>query len=101
LLHTVVQKDIRGIIVDKWNQLELTRPGTYTVSKSEYYPHISFIPFTKHVKNVSLTGFHYPLIEHDVFWGSTLCISNKFASETGTFSYTDGMLLIIKSRDTT
>src|SRR5699024_2035296 len=36
LLHTIVQRNIRGIIVDKWNQLELTKPGTYTVSKSDH-----------------------------------------------------------------
>lgn len=99
LLHSIVQKDLRGVIVDKWNQVELTKPGKYTVNKEEAYPYISFIPFTKRVGNLSLTGFLYPLTAYDHYWGSTRCISNQLVDENGIFSYEEGLLLFIKSRD--
>jgi len=99
LLYNVVDRNIRGIIIDRWNQLELTKPGKHTVRKSVRYPYISFVPFSKHVKNLSLTGFYYPLTNYDISWGSTRCISNELMSQEGTFSFETGLLFIIKSCD--
>lgn len=101
LLHTIVDKNIRGIIVDTWNELELTKPGTYVVSKNECYPYISFVPFTEHVRHLSLFGFYYPLEKYNISWGSSRCISNELVSEKGTFTYDEGMLMLIQSRDAT
>lgn len=100
LLHTMVDKQIRGIIVDKWNQLEMMKPGSYAVYKSEQYPYISFIPVTQHVKSLSLTGFQYPLLDHDISWGQTRCISNSLLENEGAFTFKSGRLIMIKSRDT-
>ncbi|OZU90363.1 thiamine diphosphokinase [Virgibacillus indicus] len=100
LLHQIANKDIRGIIADNVNQLELTKAGKHTVFHNEAYPYISFIPFTQKVKGITLEGFYYPLADETITWGSTLCISNKLLSKKGTFSYEEGILLLIKSRDT-
>ena len=99
LLYSIVKKDIQGIIVDKYNQLELTTPKRHQVNHNQNYPNISFVPFTEHVKGLTLTGFYYPLVNEQVSWGSTLCISNKLLSNKGTFYYEEGILLLIKSRD--
>lgn len=74
-------------------------PDLYKVSKDEQYPYISFIPYTKHVKGLTLTDFYYPLVDKDISWGSTLCISNKLTTNNGTFFYKEGILLLIKSRE--
>ncbi|MBP1968145.1 thiamine pyrophosphokinase [Virgibacillus natechei] len=100
LLYKIIAEGIRGIIIDKSNHLELTLPGLHTVKHSNNYPTISFIPFTQHVKGLNLEGFKYPLQQQDISWGSTLCISNKLLLNNGTFSYDEGILLLIKSRDT-
>lgn len=100
LLHSVVEKNISAVIVDKWNQLELTKPGKYQVKKDELYPYISFVPFTKQVCKLSLTGFLYPLTNYNLSVGSTRCISNEIVGEYGEFSYEEGMLLLVKSCDT-
>lgn len=99
LLHTIADKSIRGIIIDKSNFLELTHPGTHTITHYEHYPYVSFVPITKHVKNLTLTGFYYPLEGYNLSWGSTRCISNQLQSREGTFSYEEGILLLIKSCD--
>lgn len=101
LLHTIVHLGIRGIMIDKWNQVELTQPGTYTVHKNEQYPYISFVPLTQYVKHLSLSGFYYTLKDHYLSWGSTRCISNELLAEQGSYSYEEGVLLLIKSRDLT
>lgn len=99
LLFTIKSKDIQGIIVDKYNRLELTTPGHYEVRNDQVYPNISFVPYSKHVKGLTLTGFYYPLVNGEITWGSTLCISNKLLSNKGNFYYEEGILLLIKSRD--
>lgn len=99
LLYTIVMKQIRGVIIDKWNQLEMTTPGEYNVKKSDHYPYVSFVPYTKYIKNLTLNGFYYSLTNEDISWGSTRCISNEIFASEGTFSYVEGLLLLIKSRD--
>lgn len=99
LLYSIISKNINGVIIDKWNQVEMVFPGTYTVKKSSMYPYISFVTYTKDVKNLRLNGFYYPLVNADITWGSTRCISNELFSNEGKFSFDEGILLFIKSRD--
>lgn len=99
LLYSILNQDIRGIIIDNQNKLELTMPGRYIIEQNNNYPNISFIPYTQNVKCLTLEGFYYPLVSKSISWGSTLCISNKLLSKSGTFSYKEGILLLIKSRD--
>lgn len=99
LLYPIVKKGIRGVIMDKFNHIEMTMPGTHVIYDDEMYANISFIAFTQQVKGLTLTGFYYPLQKEDISWGSTLCISNKLLLNNGTFSYKEGILLVVKSRD--
>jgi thiamine pyrophosphokinase len=99
LLYLIVQKGIKGVIIDRQNKIELVLPGKYDVTNDVVYPVISFIPFTAEVENLTLTDFYYPLKDHHVSWGSSLCISNKLISKKGTFSFTKGIVLLIKSKE--
>ncbi|WP_407268003.1 thiamine diphosphokinase [Radiobacillus sp. PE A8.2] len=99
LLYRLLQQSIKGIIVDKGNWMELVQAGEYELTNESSYPHISFIPFSKEVTQLSLEGFFYPLNNTTVTWGSTLCVSNKLIREKGTFSFNEGILIVIKSRD--
>lgn len=99
LLYSIVTKNMRGTIIDKGNQLEMKMPGTYQVKKSAMHPYISFIAYTKQVRNLTLEGFYYPLKHTDISWGSTLSISNELQADAGTFSFDEGVLLLVKSCD--
>jgi thiamine pyrophosphokinase len=46
-----------------------------------------------------LEGFKYPLKNRHIFFGSTLCISNELIYDFGTYSFTNGILLVIRSCD--
>lgn len=99
LLYSIINKNIRGIIIDCWNQIELKKPGTHTIFRNELYSYISFIPFSEYVKGITLTDFTYPLTDYDVTWGSTRLISNELELEKGSFSFEEGLLLLIQSQD--
>ncbi|MFD1849099.1 thiamine diphosphokinase [Oceanobacillus bengalensis] len=99
LLYQIRKKGVQGIIIDKQNYIELTFPGTYHLTQDESYENISFIPFSSEVEGITLTNFYYPLENKTISWGSTRCISNKLLSNNGTFSFSKGILLFVKSRN--
>ena len=99
LLSTFLNHQVNAKIVDKHNVIELKSPNRYEVQAEKLYPYISFVPLTPTVKGLTLQGFYYPLENKDITWGSTLCISNKLLGNYGTFSFNEGILLLIKSRD--
>ncbi|MEI3597075.1 MULTISPECIES: thiamine diphosphokinase [unclassified Oceanobacillus] len=99
LLYRILEKGIIGKIIDRQNQLVLTKPGTHTIERDPDYPYVSFVPFSEVVEGITLNGFYYPLENETITWGSTLCISNELSHESGNFSYRRGILLLIKSRD--
>ncbi|WP_053219710.1 thiamine diphosphokinase [Virgibacillus senegalensis] len=98
-LYKLRNRGIHGTIIDKGNQISLALPGDHQVGKDEVYTYISFLPFSSNVTGLSLRNFYYPLEDAKLEWGSTLCISNHLLSEIGTFSFREGILMVIKSRD--
>lgn len=86
-------------IVDKKNIVYLAGPGTHTIKKIPEKKYISFVPLTLDVTNLTLEGFKFPLENRHISIGSTLCISNELINQYGTFSFSEGILIVIRSHD--
>lgn len=86
-------------LIDRHNIVFLREPGIYTVEKNSVEKYISFVPLTLNVSNLTLDGFKFPLINRHISLGSTLCISNELISDHGTFSFSEGILIVIRSHD--
>lgn len=86
-------------IVDRQNQLYIKGPGRHQIERLPEKKYISFLPVTPEVKGLTLEGFKYPLSNRNISLGSTLCISNELLSSSGTFSITEGILMVIRSSD--
>ncbi|MGG1398343.1 thiamine diphosphokinase [Bacillus salipaludis] len=100
LLHSLLQKNQTSVyIIDRLNEVWVKGPGKFKIEKRSDKKYISFIPATPNVKNLTLEGFKYPLKNRHISLGSTLCISNELNSEYGTFSFTEGILIVIRSHD--
>lgn len=91
--------DIHTEIIDKNNILFLKKPGTYNVEKIADFKYISFLPVTPEILGMTLENFKYPLKDCHIPMGSTLCISNELIRDHGTFSFSEGILLVVRSRD--
>lgn len=85
-------------IIDRWNQISVFTSGQYRVERN-IFTYVSFIPISNEVKGLTLSGFKYPLKDRNIFLGSTLCISNKLIEPVGTFSFENGILMMIRSMD--
>ncbi|MBU9712471.1 thiamine diphosphokinase [Evansella tamaricis] len=90
------QMDI--VMEDSWNRLLVKNPGDFSIEKTAF-SYVSFLPVTLTVSNLTLTGFRYPLINTTLKQGSSLSISNELIGETGSYSFSDGILLVIESKD--
>ncbi|WP_147532047.1 thiamine diphosphokinase [Bacillus marasmi] len=99
LLKPILQKQTTEInIIDQQNIIYAKPHGVHTIEELAELKYISFIPITP-VKNLSLRGFKYPLTDCHIPLGSTLCISNELLKDYGTFSFSEGILLVIRSCD--
>ncbi|RBP06860.1 thiamine diphosphokinase [Rossellomorea aquimaris] len=95
----LLDKDIVVEIIDVQNRLYLAESGEHSVEKSPELQYISFVPITQSVEGITLWGFKYPLKNRNISRGSTLCISNELIQSSGTFSFSNGILMVIRSSD--
>ncbi|WP_160720058.1 thiamine diphosphokinase [Bacillus sp. USDA818B3_A] len=86
-------------IIDQKNIVFIKEPGHYTIEKMASKKYISFVPLTLDVTELTLDGFKYPLKNRHISLGSTLCISNELIDDYGTFSFSKGILIVIRSND--
>ncbi|MDX8045011.1 thiamine diphosphokinase [Gracilibacillus sp. S3-1-1] len=98
MLYYLLERDIEGKIIDNKNILSVYKPGTYQIHATSKEL-ISFIPLTLTVEGLTLKGFYYPLEDYTVKWGSTRCISNQLINSKGTFLFTEGILIMIKTTE--
>jgi len=86
-------------IIDQKNIVFLKAPGSYIIKKIASKQYVSFIPITSEIRDLTLQGFKYPLTKHYIPLGSTLCISNELIDDCGHFSFSTGILMIVRSND--
>jgi thiamine pyrophosphokinase len=100
LLNPLKEKNPASVyLIDRHNIAFLKEPGSYSMEKMETKKYISFVPLTLEVSGITLEGFKFPLKNKHISLGSTLCISNELISDYGTFSFSEGILIVIRSHD--
>ena len=100
LLNQFKEKSSADIsLIDRYNLIFIKEPGSYKIEKMNTKKYISFVPLTLNIRNLTLEGFKFPLKNRHISIGSTLCISNELISDYGTFSFSEGILIVIRSHD--
>ncbi|WP_027963146.1 thiamine diphosphokinase [Halalkalibacillus halophilus] len=99
LTHQFDQNSIESWICNKDNELTLKHPGTHIIKFDPRFSYISFLSMTELVANFTVKDLKYDLSSKDIVFGSSLTISNEWTGKNGTYSFSSGILLVIKSRD--
>lgn len=99
LLLKSIKTNTKMVLIDKQNRIQMFPPGSYTIENDPAKKYISFLPFTENVRGLTLEGFKYSLDNMHIELGSTLCISNELNFSTGTFSFANGILIMVRSSD--
>lgn len=87
------------LLIDHSNVIYVKGPGRYQVKKMSDKKYISFVPVSLNINKLTLEGFKYPLKDCHISIGSTLCISNELIRDYGTFSFSEGILIVVRSSD--
>lgn len=99
LLMLPMQQKIKACLIDPNNKIYL-KDQSFTINKKEQFgDYISLLPFSEKVSGLTLKGFCYPLNHITYFAGSSLGISNEIKEETATVELSEGILLVIESKD--
>ena len=99
MLYYVLQRGKQAWIVNENNRISL-HAASFERKKEELFgAYVSFLPFFGEVKEVTLTGFKYPLCKKTMTAGNSLGISNEVIEENIGVTFSDGYLLMIEARD--
>jgi thiamine pyrophosphokinase len=86
-------------IVDEYNEIYVIQEGTHFISKLQQFKYVSFFSLGAKVENLTLKGFKYPLTNHLLEIGSSLCVSNELLESEGSISFSEGIALVVRSKD--
>lgn len=84
-------------LYDHVNSVSFYLPGDYSITKEEDRKYVAFVCMTP-VKALTLTDFKYPLSKVDYNYPISLA-SNEFNKEHGSFSFSEGLIAVIQSKD--
>ena len=99
MLRLPFESGIQAWIVDGNNRISILS-GTLSLKKEQQYGHyISLIPLTEEIRGVTLKGVKYPLENHTVRLGESLCVSNEITDTEAILTVKDGMALLLETKD--
>ncbi|MFU0826654.1 MAG: thiamine diphosphokinase [Lachnoclostridium sp.] len=99
LLYLPLNKNIKASIVDEHNKIYMINKKTVLYKEKLHGPFISVQPFTEKVTGVTLKGFKYPLVNHTMYIGDSLGVSNELKEEQAEIHLKEGILIIIEAKD--
>lgn len=99
LLKLACDAGVECAIVDYYNRIRLIGAPLTLSRAAQYGKYVSLIPFTPSVGGLTLRGFSYDLENYTMVSGNSLGISNEIEEENASISFTDGLLLVVESRD--
>lgn len=100
ILKNAWLQKIPTYIVDKYNKITIPVEKKFVVNKREQYgEYTSFFPLEATVENLCLRGFKYPLENYQLVNQAGLGVSNEIIDEIAEVSYTNGILVMIQSKD--
>lgn len=85
-------------LIDEHNEIRLCE-RTVRLETDPRYPYVSLLPLTERVAGITLQGFRYPLHDATIRIGQSIGVSNVLDEPTGTIEISEGLLLVIRSRD--
>lgn len=99
LLLLPTQLKIEASILDANNKIYLKDKSFSIQREQQFGNYVSLLPYGDKVTGLTLTGFKYPLNHITYRAGSSLGISNVIIDENAIIELSEGILVVIESRD--
>lgn len=99
LLGIGFEENVEISLVDKNNRIRLINQNTILYKEQQFGKYVSLIPYSPKVDQVVLKGFKYPLNDYTMGGFNSLGISNEIVDNEAEISFSDGIFILIESRD--
>lgn len=99
LLENLLKQDIRAEIVNENNRLYLKNQSFTLYRKNTRGDFLSLLPLSETVEEVTLTGVKYPVERLTFYRERTLGISNEITEEEARVEFSEGIFIVVESRD--
>lgn len=99
LLGIGLQEQTEILLADANNRIRMIDKGITLKKEEQYGKYVSLLPFTPRVKGLTLKGMKYPLRDYTLECYSSLGISNEIVEDMAEISFTDGVLLVLETKD--
>lgn len=99
LLGVGLEYGVDICLMDTNNRVRMLCEGIKIKKSEAYGDFLSLIPFGGEVKGVTITGTKYTLENATIELCTSLGVSNEIVDDEAVISFTDGLLLLIESRD--
>lgn len=98
-LQIAVEAGADARIIDSHNQIRLLDKGITLKREEAFGKYFSLFPLELPVDALTITGAKYPLQNHFLRPDDSLCVSNEFAEDEVTISFSFGKVILMETRD--
>lgn len=99
LLENLLKQGVEAEILNENNRLYLKNQDFVLKRKEARGDFVSLLPLTETVENVTLCGFKYPVENLTFYREKTLGISNEITEEEARAEFSQGIFIVVESRD--
>ncbi len=99
ILKYALDRNIECKMIDENNEIQLINKTTILFKKDITKKYISLIPLTETVESINLKGFKYELQNGKLSIGLSLGVSNEVIEEQAIIEFSNGILIMIMSKD--
>lgn len=99
LLGIGLEEGVEIEMIDVNNRIRMVDKSITLAQKEQFGKYLSLIPYSSKVENITLTGVKYPLENETMGGFNARGVSNEIVADEANISFTDGILLVIESRD--
>lgn len=91
---------VKAYILDKYNRISLVEKEVKLSKKNAFGPFFSVFSLEGIVKGLSISGAKYPLKNHTLCPCDSLTVSNQFLEEEVRITFSEGIVVLMETRDT-
>lgn len=99
ILFEALQCGAGAYLLDENNRIRLTDKPLILKKDSQFGKYVSLFAVGGEVKELTLEGFYYPLDHYRMTAFDALGVSNELKEETGKISFSEGILMVMESKD--
>lgn len=99
ILKIAYDHGIKAYLIDPYNRISLAEKEVYLSEKDVFGDYFSIFPFGGVVEDISIEGAKYPLVHYRLCPNDSRCVSNELAESEVKITFSQGMIILMETRD--